>query len=58
MSASDLNPETTNSSLRPASQEATPLDVANQKGDLEPRALELLCEFFQLLDHWDQPEGR
>jgi hypothetical protein len=60
MSASDLKPGTTNSFLLSASQEAAPLGSAtipctpDHTDEMEPQAVELLCEFFLLLDQWDR----
>ena len=63
MSASDLKPGIMGPSILPPSREATQLDSTvspptNNKDDLGPQALELLYEFFHLLDQWDQPEER
>ena len=59
MSASDLKPGTTDQTFLPPSQEATTaLDVtACHKDELEPQALELLTEFFLLLDQWEREKG-
>jgi hypothetical protein len=59
MSASDLKSGSTNPNLLSASQATTLPDVAacppvNHKYEIEPEALELLREFFLLLDQWDQ----
>ena len=61
MSASDLKPGTTDASLL-ASQAMVPLEPAasnspiHHKDEIEPQALELLREFFLLLDQWDREQ--
>jgi len=62
MSASDLKPGTTDSISPPASQAVAPLESAastspaHHKDEIEPQALELLREFFLLLDQWDREQ--
>jgi hypothetical protein len=62
MSAAEIKPITVNSNLPSASGEATPPEAAvglpaHHIYEIEPEALELLREFFLLLDQWDrQPE--
>lgn len=64
MSASDLKPGTTNAISAPASQAMVPLEPAaststtHHKDEIEPQALELLREFFLLLDQWDREQQR
>ena len=63
MSASDLKPGTTDAISVPASQTVAPLEPAgststtHHKDEIEPEALDLLREFFVLLDQWDR-EGQ
>jgi hypothetical protein len=63
MSASDLKPGTTDGVSLPAAQAVAPLEPAaststtHHKDEIEPQALELLREFFLLLDQWDR-EGK
>lgn len=62
MSASDLKPGTANSTPLPVSQVESPLEseathsTNHRKGEIELEALELLREFFLLLDQWDQEQ--
>ena len=64
MSASDLKPGTTDSISLPASQAVAPLEPAastspaHHKDEIEPQALELLRDFFLLLDQWDREQQR
>jgi hypothetical protein len=64
MSASDLKPGTTNAISAPASQAMAPSEPAaststtHHKDEIEPQALELLREFFLLLDQWDWERQR
>jgi hypothetical protein len=62
MSASDLKLGTTDSISLPASQAMVPLKPAasnspiHHKDEIEPQALELLHDFFLLLDQWDREQ--
>jgi hypothetical protein len=62
MSASDLKPGTTDAISPPASRAVAPLEPADStstthpKDEIEPQALELLREFFLLLDQWDREQ--
>lgn len=62
MSASDLKPGTADSSSLPVSQAEGPsasaanISITHHKDEIETEALELLREFFLLLDQWDQEQ--
>ena len=59
MSASDLKPGAHESRFLPASEEALSAGLSptlNHKNELGSEELELLREFFLLLDQWDQAE--
>jgi hypothetical protein len=63
MSASDLKPGTTDAISPPASQAVAPLEPAatsttHHRDEIEPQALDLLREFFLLLDQWDREQQR
>ena len=64
MSASDLKPGTTDAISLPASQAVAPLEPAaststiHHKDEIEPQALELVRDFFLLLDQWDREQQR
>jgi len=64
MSASDLKPGNTDPISLPASQAAALLEPAaststtHHKDEIAPQALELLREFFLLLDQWDREQQR
>jgi len=63
MSASDLKPGNTDPISSPASQAAAPLEpvatsTTPHKDEIAPQALELLREFFLLLDQWDREQQR
>lgn len=62
MSASDLKPGNTDPISLPVSQAVGPLESAattstdHHRDEIEPEAIELLREFFLLLDQWDQEQ--
>lgn len=64
MSASDLKPGNTDAISPPASQAVAPLEPAaststtHHKDEIESQALELLRDFFLLLDQWDREQQR
>jgi hypothetical protein len=64
MSASDLKPGTTDAISLPASQAVAPLEPAaststiHHKEEIEPQELELLRDFFLLLNQWDREQQR
>jgi len=64
MSASDLKPGTTDPVSLPASQAVDSLEPAaststiHHKDEIAPQALELMRDFFLLLDQWDREQQR
>jgi hypothetical protein len=62
MSAPEIKRTTANPKLLSASWESTSAETtidlpAHHKYEIEPEALELLREFFLLLDQWDRQQG-
>jgi hypothetical protein len=63
MSAAEIKPIPVNSNLPSASGEAAPPEAAvglpaHPIYEIEPEALELLREFFLLLDQWDRQQEK
>ena len=63
MSASDLKPGNTDAISLPASQAVAPLEPVatsptHHKDEIASQALELMRDFFLLLDQWDREQQR
>ena len=63
MSDPEVKPGTANSKLLPLSRETSPPETAvdlpaHHKYEMEPAELELLREFFLLLDQWDRQQEK
>jgi hypothetical protein len=63
MSASDLKPGNTDAISLPASRAVASLEpvatsLTHHKDEIAPQALELMRDFFLLLDQWDREQQR